>query len=59
MFWRESDHTDYKNRPGIGIGRKIGMLKPQFLSTYDDTTGTTTPTRQDFGVISVYTAAAA
>ena len=59
MFWRESDKTDYNNRPGIGIGRKIGMLKPQFLSVYDDTTGTTTPTRQDFGTISVYTAAAA
>lgn len=59
MFWRESDHTDYNNRPGIGIGRKIGMLKPQFLSVYDDTVGTTTPTRQDFGVVSVYTAAAA
>jgi N4-gp56 family major capsid protein len=59
MFWRESDHTDYQNRPGIGVGRKIGMLKPQFLSVYDDTVGTTTPTRQDFGVISLYTAAAA
>lgn len=59
MFWRESTLTDYGNRPGIGLGRKIGMLKPQFLSVYDDTVGTTTPTRQDFGVISFYTAAAA
>jgi N4-gp56 family major capsid protein len=59
MFWRESDHTDYNNRPGIGIGRKIGMLKPQFLSVYDETSGPGTATRQDFGVISGYTAAAA
>ena len=57
MFWREAVLTDYGNRPGIGVGRKIGMLKPQFLSVYDDTVGTTTPTRQDFGVISAYTAA--
>ena len=53
MFWRESDKTDYNNRPGIGIGRKIGMLKPQFLSVYDSNT------RQDFGTIAVKTAAAA
>lgn len=59
MFWRESDQTDYNNRPGIGIGRKIGMLKPQFLSVYDETSGPGTATRQDFGVISGYTAAAA
>jgi N4-gp56 family major capsid protein len=57
MFWREAVLTDYGNRPGIGVGRKIGMLKPQFLSTFD--LSGTTPTRQDFGVISVYTAAAA
>jgi N4-gp56 family major capsid protein len=53
MFWRESDKTDYNNRPGIGIGRKLGMLKPQFLSLYDSNT------RQDFGTIAVKTAAAA
>lgn len=53
MFWRESDNTDYQNRPGIGVGRKIGMLKPQFKSVYDSNT------RQDFGVIAVKTAAAA
>jgi hypothetical protein len=35
MFWRESDKTDYGNRPGVGVGRKIGMLKPQFKSLYD------------------------
>jgi N4-gp56 family major capsid protein len=58
MYWREAVLTDYGNRPGIGVGRKLGMLKPQFLSIYDDTLGTTTPTRQDFGVVSVYTAAA-
>jgi N4-gp56 family major capsid protein len=53
MFWRESDQTDYNNRPGIGIGRKIGMLKPQFKSVYDSNTA------QDFGTIAVKTAAAA
>lgn len=53
MFWRESDKTDYNNRPGVGVGRKIGMLKPQFKSIYDSST------RQDFGTIAVKTAAAA
>ena len=52
MFWRESDKTDYNNRPGIGVGRKIGMLKPQFKSIYDSNTA------QDFGTIAVKTAAA-
>lgn len=53
MFWRESDKTDYGNRPGIGVGRKIGMLKPQFKSIYDANA------REDFGTIAVKTAAAA
>lgn len=53
MFWRESDKTDYNNRPGIGVGRKIGMLKPQFKSVFDSSTV------QDFGTIAVKTAAAA
>lgn len=53
MFWRESDNTDYGNRPGLGTGRKIGMLKPQFKSIYDENT------RQDFGTIAVKTAAPA
>lgn len=53
MFWRESDKTDYNNRPGIGTGRKIGMLKPQFKSIFDSNT------RQDFSLISVKTAASA
>lgn len=53
MFSRESDKTDYNNRPGIGVGRKIGMLKPQFNSLPDS------GTREDFGIISVKTAAAA
>lgn len=53
MFWRESDNTDYGNRPGIGVGRKIGMLKPQFKSIYDDMG------REDFGTIAIKTAAAA
>lgn len=53
MFWRESDKTDYDNRPGVGVGRKIGMLKPQFKSIYDS------DSREDFGTIAVKTAAAA
>lgn len=52
-FWRESDKTDYGNRPGIGVGRKVGMLKPAFKSIFDSNT------RQDFGTIAVKTAAAA
>ena len=46
------DSTDYQNRQGVSIGRKIGFLKPQFASIYDaDAT-------EDFGVISLKTAAA-
>jgi len=52
MFWRESDNTDYGNKAGIGVGRKLGMLKPQFTSVYDNNT------KQDFGLVSVKTAAA-
>lgn len=51
--WEESDNTDYKNRPGIATGRYIGMLKPQFRSIYDGNA------REDFGILSLYTAAAA
>jgi len=53
MFWNESDKTDYNNRPGVGVGRKIGMLKPQFRSVYDSLA------TEDFGTIAVKTAAAA
>ena len=53
MFMRESTLTDYGNRPGIGVGRKLGMLKPQYPSLPDG--GTT----EDFGTIAVKTAAAA
>jgi N4-gp56 family major capsid protein len=58
MFWREAVLTDYGNRPGIGVGRKLGMLKPQYLSVYD-LNGSNQPTRQDFGTIALDTAAAA
>lgn len=51
-FMRESDQTDYGNRPGIAFGRKFGILKPQYI------TGNTAGSREDFGVISVKTAAA-
>jgi N4-gp56 family major capsid protein len=53
VFWRESDNTDYGNKQGIGVGRKIGMLKPRFKSIFDANT------LQDFGTLAVKTAAAA
>jgi N4-gp56 family major capsid protein len=51
--YEESDNTDYGNRPGMAVGRVIGLLKPQFQSFFN------ARTRQDFGVISLYTAASA
>lgn len=51
--YEESDNTDYKNRPGMAVGRLLGMVKPVFKSIEDSNTS------QDFGVISLYTAAAA
>jgi N4-gp56 family major capsid protein len=51
-FWREAEITDYGNRPGIGVGRKIGMLKPRFISNFDG------GSREDFGTIAIKTAAA-
>lgn len=44
---------DYGNRNGIAYGRMFGLLKPQFKSVYNDMN------REDFSVLSVYTAAAA
>ena len=49
----ESDNTDYKNRPGIGFGRKFGMLKPQYRSRVDGNLS------EDFGLVSLKSAAAA
>jgi N4-gp56 family major capsid protein len=49
----ESSSTDYGDKPGIAIGRMMGVLKPQFKSTPDG------GSREDFGVISLKTAAAA
>lgn len=51
--YEEADVNDYKNRPGISVGRIIGMLKPQFTSIPDGNT------KQDFGVINLYTASSA
>lgn len=48
---RNSDNTDYGDKPGLSIGRKFGMLKPQFPSPVDG--GST----EDFGVVSIKTAA--
>ena len=53
MTFEEADNTDYKNRPGIAAARMIGVLKPQFTSIPDGNT------KQDFGIVSLYTAAAA
>jgi N4-gp56 family major capsid protein len=50
-FWRESDKTDYGNRPGIGYGRKVGILKPKFKSPSNS------GAREDFGVIAIKTVA--
>lgn len=50
--WGESDNTDYNNRPAIAYGRILGLLKPQYKSRYDNNT------KQDFGIISIKTAAA-
>lgn len=50
--YEEADVNDYKNRPGIAVGRMIGMVKPQFTSLTDSST------KQDFGILSLYTAAA-
>lgn len=49
--WAESDDTDYGNRPGIGYGRKLGLLKPQFKATNSGP-------REDYGTVTIKTAAA-
>ncbi len=50
-FMRETDRTDYGNRPGISFGRKFGLLKHQFQRSVDTQA-------EDFGVVAVKTAAA-
>ncbi len=52
-FWEEADQNDYKNQPGVAYGQIFGLLKPQFKSQADSLTV------QDYGVLSVKTAAAA
>lgn len=51
--WAESDNTDYGARPAIGVGRIVGMLKPQYKSRYDANTA------EDYGIVTIKTAAAA
>ena len=46
--WRE-EKIDYQNQHGISIGKKFGLLKPQYFSTHTQTT-------EDFSVICVDTA---
>lgn len=54
--WNESDNRDYGNRIGIAYSTMIGVVKNKFLSNYDlDASGLRT--RQDFSIISYYTAA--
>lgn len=48
-YWVE-EGFDYENQQGISVGKMLGFLKPQFESIYANNT------RQDFGVMSVYTA---
>ena len=49
----ESDNTDYKNRPALGISRIFGALKPQYKSKYDANAV------EDYGCVAIKTAAAA
>lgn len=53
VFYKESDNRDYDNKQGIGVGRMVGMLKPRFVSQAD------AGSREDFSLLSIYTAAAA
>ncbi|CAB4144136.1 hypothetical protein UFOVP469_14 [uncultured Caudovirales phage] len=50
--YEEAEVNDYGNAPGIGVDMMMGMLKPQFVAPVEGT-------KQDFGVLSIYTAAAA
>jgi len=51
VSWDESDNTDYKNKRGVSTGRMFGVVKPQLNSINDNNT------KQDFGTISIFTAA--
>lgn len=51
--YAESDRTDFGNRPGVGYGRKFGILKPQYISRPDGNVA------QDYGLVTLKTAAAA
>lgn len=52
VFWNESDNTDYGNKRGVSVGRMFGLAKPVLKTSEDDS-------KQDFGTITIYTAAAA
>ena len=41
---------DYENQQGISTGKILGFLKPQFTTQYSG------GTKEDFGVLSIYTA---
>ena len=44
-YWEE-DYFDYKNQPGISVGKMFGFLKPQFHSIY-------TGQKEDFGLLTL------
>jgi len=48
-YWDE-DYFDYKNQPGISVGKMFGFLKPQFKGNPRDPS-----TVEDFGIITVDT----
>jgi N4-gp56 family major capsid protein len=49
-FWDESDKKDYGNRSGIAYSTMTGFIKSVFKSLTDSST------KQDFAIISIYTA---
>lgn len=49
--WSESSNKDYDNRASVGYSCQIGIVKPVFLSRYSN------GTKQDFGIMALYTAA--
>ena len=52
MDWVEDNDKDYKNKPGISVGGIFGFKKPVWTRKEQSATA------QDYGVMSLYTAAA-
>lgn len=49
--WDESSAKDYGNKHGVSVSRMFGLVKPVLKTSAEST-------KQDFGTISIYTAAA-